>query len=250
MVQMPDTPPEVDVPGEFVGFRHPLPHLVKALVGEAPVRIVAMGSSSTAGRGDIVPYPHRLEMYLRVRYGVEQYPNLRIDVLNRGKGGEEAVEELLRFDRDIFAEKPALVIWQVGTNAVFHNYNLDVVAAKIGEGLDRLRGKPLDVVLIDPQYVPAMLFDDKADASERVVSLISAAAEKAKVNLFRRWALMRHWHVHNNIGLDRMFDPTDPDKLHQSDWSTLRVAQAMSEAITKAPPATPRAVRRGGAPDR
>jgi hypothetical protein len=234
---MPDTPPDGDIPAEFVSFTYALPHLAQALLGAAPVRIVAIGSSSTAGRADVVPYPHRLEMYLRVKYGEERFPNLKIDVLNRGKGGEEAIEELLRFDADVLAENPALVIWQVGTNAVFHNYKLNEVAAKITEGLKRLAGKPMDVVLIDPQYTPAMLFDDKAEASARMVSLIAAAADKANVNLFRRWALMRHWHVHNNIGLDRMFDPTDPDKLHQSDWSTLRFAQALCEAITKAPPA-------------
>ena len=234
---MSGTPPEVDVPAEFVSFKYPLRHLAGALLGEAPVRIVAIGSSSTAGRGDIVPYPHRLEMYLRFRYGEERFPNLKIDVLNRGKGGEEAVDEIQRFDADVFAEKPSLVIWQVGTNAVFHNNNLDLVAAAIAEGLEWLRGRPIDVVLIDPQYVPAMLSDDKAEASERMVSLISTAAGQANVNLFRRWALMRHWHVHNNIDLSRMIDPTDPDRLHQSDWSTLRFAQALRDAITKAPPA-------------
>jgi len=233
---MSDTPPDGDFPAELVSFKYPLPYLAQALLGSAPVRIVAIGSSSTAGRADVVPYPHRLEMYLRARYGEERFPNLKIDVLNRGKGGEEAIEELLRFDSDVFAEDPALVIWQVGTNAVFHNYNLDDVAAKIAEGLKRLDSKPMDVVLIDPQYTPAMLFDDRAEASTRMVSLISAAAEQAKVNLFRRWALMRHWHVHNNIGFDRMFDPTDPDKLHQSDWSTRRFSQALRDAFTKAPP--------------
>jgi hypothetical protein len=95
----------------------------------------------------------------------------------------------------------------------------------------------MDVLLIDPQYTPAMLFDDKADASERMVSLISAAADEANVNLFRRWALMRHWHIHDNVSLNRFFDLTDPDKLHQSNWSTLQVAKALSAAITRAPPA-------------
>jgi len=234
---MPDTAPEVNFPSELVSLKYPLPHLMRALVGEAPVRIVAMGSSSTAGRADVVPYPHRLEMYLRAGFGDERFPNLKIDVLNRGRSGEEAIEELRRFDSDIFAEKPALVIWQVGTNAVFHNYRLDEVAASITQGLRRLSEKRMDVLLIDPQYTPAMLFDDKADASERMVSLISAAADEAKVNLFRRWALMRHWHVHNNVSLDWFFDPSDPDKLHQSDWSTLEVAKALCGAITKAPPA-------------
>jgi len=237
---MPDTPPNGDVPAEFVSFKHPLPHLAEAFKGKGPVRIVAIGSSSTAGRGDVVPYPHRLEMYLRVRYG-ERFPNLRIDVINRGKGGEEAIEELPRFDTDIFAEHPSLVIWQVGTNAVFRKqekkYDLDKVAAAIATGLERLRGQPMDVVLIDPQYVTAMLLDDRVQDSERMVSLISAAAEKAEVSVFRRWELMRHWHLHNNISFERMLDPTDHDNLHQSDWSTLRVSQALCDAIANALPA-------------
>jgi hypothetical protein len=231
---MADTPPEADVPAEFTSFKYPLPHLTQALQGKGPVRIVAMGSSSTAGRWDVVPYPHRLELYLRARYQ-DRFPDLRIDVLNRGKGGEEAIEELPRFDTDILAERPSLVIWQVGTNAVFHKqdkkYDLDKVAAAISAGLALLRDQPMDVLLIDPQYVTAMLLDGKADDSARMVSLISAVAEKAEVDVFRRWALMRHWHVHNNISFEQMLDPTDPDKLHQSDWSTLRVSVALRDAI-------------------
>jgi hypothetical protein len=233
---MADAPPEADVPAEFTNFKYALPHLAQAIQGKGPVRIVAMGSSSTAGRGDVVPYPHRLELYLRARYQ-DRFPDLRIDVLNRGKGGEEAIEELPRFDADILAERPSLVIWQVGTNAVFHKedkkYDLDKVAAAIAAGLALLRDQPMDALLIDPQYVTAMLLDGKADDSARMVSLISAVAEKAEVNVFRRWTLMRHWHVHNNISFEQMLDPTDPDKLHQSDWSTLRVSVALRDAIAK-----------------
>jgi hypothetical protein len=239
MLQMPDIP-QVDIPAELVSFKYPLPHLAKALKGSAPVRIVAMGSSSTAGRWDVVPYPPRLEMYLRAQYREHGFPDLKIDVLNRGKGGEEAVEELLRFDQDIFAEQPSLVIWQVGTNAVFHKkdkpYDLDDVAEKIATGLERLGGQPMDVLLIDPQYATAMLMGDKVEDSERMVALIAAAAEKANVNLFRRWALMQHWYEHDNIGVEQMLDTTDPDKLHQNDWSTLRVSQALRDAIVKASP--------------
>jgi len=220
-----------DTHPDITGFKYPFPHLMRSVKLQRKIKIVAIGSSSTAGEGDLVPYPARLELLLRGKFR-----DRMIDVLNRGLGGQEAPSELSRFEPDVIGEGPSLVIWQVGTNAVFHNYDLDLVAADIAVGLERLRGQPMDAVQIDPQYVPAMLFD-KADASERVVSLISAAANKAKVNLFQRWALMRHWHVHNNIGLDRMIDPTDPDKLHQSDWSTLRFAQALSDAITKAPPA-------------
>jgi len=241
---MADTLPEADVPAEFTKLNYPLPNLAQALQGsiqgKGPARIVAMGSSSTAGRWDVVPYPHRLEMYLRAHYDPNRFPELRIDVLNRGRGGEEAIEELLRFDKDIFAEQPSLVIWQVGTNAVFRKeekqYDLDKVAGSISEGLTRLSGRPMDVLLIDPQYVTAMLFDNKADDSDRMVSLIAAAAKKAEVNVFRRWALMRHWHVHNSISFERMLDPTDGDKLHQSDSSTFRFSVALRDAIVKALP--------------
>src|SRR5262245_24653316 len=222
---MSDTAGDGGIPAEVITFKYPLPRFAAALLGKEPVRIVAVGSSSTAGREDVVAYPSRLEMYLRR------------DVVNRGRGGEEAFEELLRFDTDIFAEKPSLVIWQVGTNAVFHKYNLEGVAAKIAEGLARLRDHPIDVVMMDPQYVMAMLLDEKADASDRMVTLIAAAAEKAGVSVFRRWALMRHWHVENSISFERMLDPTDPDKLHQSNWSTQRVSVALCEAISKAPAA-------------
>lgn len=227
-----------DLPDEVIGFKYPFPHLAEALRRGAPVKIVAMGSSSTAGRENVVPYPCWLEMYLRAKKG-----NSKIDVLNRGVGGQEAIEELLRFDADIFDEAPTLVIWQVGTNAVFHKekYNIDDVGAKITIGLQRLCTAPIamDVMLIDPQYVPAMLLDDKADLSERMVSLISAAAAPFKVNVFHRWALMRHWHVHNNISFDRMIDPTDIDRLHQSDASTLRFSRGLCDTIIKAADAAP-----------
>jgi hypothetical protein len=227
-----------DLPDQIIGFKYPLPHLAEALRRGGLVRIVAMGSSSTAGRENVVPYPYWLEMYLRAKKGTP-----KIDVLNRGMGGQEAIEELLRFDADIFAEAPSLVIWQVGTNAVFHKkdkpYDLDQVAAAIATGLGRLRSQPMDVVLIDPQYVTAMLLDERAEDSERMVSLISAAAERVHVNVFHRWALMRHWHVHNNLSFERMLDPTDPDKLHQSDASTLRFSRGLCDTIVKAAAAAP-----------
>ena len=228
-----------DLPDDVIGFKYSLPRLAQALQTHNPVKIVAMGSSSTAGREDVVPYPHWLEMYLR-----RAADNPKIDVLNRGMGNQEANDELARFDADIFDEAPSLVIWQVGTNAVFHNdrYNVDDVAEKIATGLARLRADPIgmDIMLIDPQYVTAMLLDGKAELSERMVSLISAAGNLANVNVFHRWALMRHWHVHNNISFERMLDPTDPDKLHQSDASTQRLARGLCDTILKAVAAVPR----------
>ena len=60
--------PAVECPAEIVDLKHQLVRFRQALIGQGPARIVAMGSSSTAGRADVVPYPYRLEMYLRQNY--------------------------------------------------------------------------------------------------------------------------------------------------------------------------------------
>jgi hypothetical protein len=84
---MSDNLPTIEFPAAIVDLKYPLMRLRQALGGKGPVRFLAMGSSSTAGRGDVVPYPYRLEMYLRQYFkDVVQRPHIRIDVLNRGRG--------------------------------------------------------------------------------------------------------------------------------------------------------------------
>jgi lysophospholipase L1-like esterase len=235
-IDMADPPPRpCDIPHQFILFKHPLPNLAKQFAGKRPIRIVAIGSSSTEGVGGIVPYPHRLAMAMRKRFR-DLHPALMIDVLNRGRGGQEAPLELQRFDTDVIDEAPSLVIWQVGTNAIFRpkDFSIEDTAEKIATGLNQLRGRQMDVVLMDSQYAPAVTGDDKIDQAERMMSLIAAAADKAGVNLFRRFDLMRHWRVDDDIAFDDMIWNGDGLNLHQNDWSTVCVTQALDSAIAGA----------------
>jgi acyl-CoA thioesterase I len=232
---MPDAPRMCDTHPDLIAFKYPLAHLASSLKHQRKTRIVAIGSSSTAGEGNIVPYPYRLELALRGgSYG------RMIDVLNRGIGGEEATDELPRFEPDVIGEAPVMVIWQVGTNAVFHNdvYNPDEVAAAIAAGLDWLAGLAMDVVLMDLQYTTAVVKPEKIKLAEQTVAMIAAAAEKAGVNVFRRFALMRRWCVDGGIPMAELIDPTDQSLLHMSDWATNCVTQALYSAIEGALPAT------------
>ena len=96
-----------------IPFEHGLSRFAQSLArGQA--KIVAIGSSTTAGEGNIKAYPGRLLSFLQ-----NEYPNAGIIMVNQGIGGQEAPVELQRFDTDVIAEKPDLVIWQVGTNAVW-----------------------------------------------------------------------------------------------------------------------------------
>jgi acyl-CoA thioesterase-1 len=228
---MPDEPRPCIAHPETVRFKFPLPRLAQALKSQRKIRIVAIGSSSTAGEGDIVPYPSRLQMALR-----KQFPDRMIDVLNRGIIGQEAPSEVSRFENDVLAEAPTLVIWQVGTNAVYRKeeFNLGAVGTSIATGLGWLGGLAADVLLMDLQYAPAIVGPDKIGFSEEMVSRIADAAGKANVDVFRRFALMKRWTVDDGIPLKDLIDPFDPENLHQSEWGTTCVTQALAGAIIEA----------------
>jgi hypothetical protein len=233
---MAEIPPHCDTHQDIVAFKYPLPHLKRSLKLQRKIRIVAIGSSSTAGEGDVVPYPARLELLLR-----GGFHDRMIDVLNRGMSGQEAPSELSRFEPDVIGEAPALVIWQVGTNAVFRKeeFNFDDVAGSIVTGLGWLASLPTDVVLMDLQYATAVVVpDEKKRFAIDMVARISAAAEKAGVNVFRRFALMQHWNLEDGIAMEKLIRQDDPNQLHMSDWATNCITQALYEAIIKAPQAT------------
>jgi hypothetical protein len=228
---MADDQPNRYIPAHADSFARGLPNLAKRLADGGPVKIVAIGSSSTAGERDIVPYPYWLQSFLRKN----KYKDRMVDVLNRGIGGQEAPAELDRVKRDVIDEHPALVIWQVGTNAVWQpGHNLYDVTAAIVLGLMLLASESIDVVLMDLQYAPALLADDKIDATGRMLSLINQAAAARNVNLFGRFAMMQKWHEVEKFSFDTMIDPTDETRLHQSTWSTQRVAFELCETIAAA----------------
>lgn len=146
--------PEVrqhSIPAQPILFRHGMRWLSGRFAGVGAIKTVGLGPSTTAGEGDIVPYPRRLERALRAIY-----PGRNFDVINRGVGGEEAPDELRRLQRDVVGERPSVVIWQVGTNAVWRKQDLNATADAIDRGLGILSEASLDVVLTDLQFVPAV----------------------------------------------------------------------------------------------
>jgi hypothetical protein len=237
---MPDQP-NLYIPVHADALQYPLPHLAKRLAGNGDVKIVAIGSSSTAGEGDIVPYPYRLEGALR-----NKYKDRMIDVVNRGISGQEARDEFERMQA-VIDEKPALTIWQVGTNAAWKGYDLNDVAAAIKEGLELLAKQPMDVILMDLQYAPALLADDKIGATRRMLSLIMERAAEARVGVFRRFDMMRKLMEVERRSFDALIDPGDTDRLHQSDLVARRVGYELGEVIGAAVAAASPAPARPGA---
>ncbi|NWG25198.1 MAG: SGNH/GDSL hydrolase family protein [Pseudorhodoplanes sp.] len=213
-------------PADLSRITTPLPRTAKRLAAGEPVTIVAIGSSSTAGAGASSPaasYPSRLAVELSALF-----PRQQITVINRGVNGEDAAEMLARLEKSVIAEKPDLVLWQVGTNAILRDQPLGPAGSRIHQGLVRLKAIGADVVLIDPQFAPKVLA--KADVDE-LVDLLAATAKRDNVSLFRRFAVMRHWREVAKIPFEAFLSP---DELHMNDWSYACIARIMAGAIAEA----------------
>jgi acyl-CoA thioesterase I len=196
------------------------------LEADRSIKIVAIGSSSTAGAGASSPdatYPSRLEVELTRHFLWND-----VTVLNRGANGEEASDMLARFDTSVVAEKPDLVIWQMGTNSLLRDRPFDPRATALHEGLARLKAIHADVVLIDPQFAPKVIAKPEADS---MVAQIAATAKEQNVDLFRRFALMKRWHQTDHMPFDTF---VSPDGVHMNDWSYACLAKWLGAAIEEA----------------
>ena len=188
-----------------------------------PLTIVAMGSSSTLGVGASAPsmsYPSRLEGQLR-----DRFPDVEIRVLNRGIGGQDVGEELNRLDRDVVAEHPDLVIWQVGTNAVLRRDDLTADEQLIRRGVSLMKEDGIDVVLMDLQYARRVLARPAWGQMERVIGEI---AHSNQVGLFRRFEIMQEWDRTQQLAPLAIIGP---DGLHMTDASYGCLASQLAEAL-------------------
>jgi len=201
----------------------PLPRSTSRIEHAQPLTIVAMGSSSTQGVGASTPamsYPSRLEQELR-----DRVPGSEITVINRGVGGQEVGEEINRFQRDVIAEHPDLVIWQVGTNAVLRRDNLADDEQMIGRGIAAMKSAGIDLVLMDLQYAPRVLARPAWSEMER---LIGEIAHRAAVGLFRRFEIMQEWDRTHQLAPAAM---VGPDGLHMTDSSYGCLANQLAETL-------------------
>ena len=203
-----------------------LPHVANKLAAGEPVVIVAFGSSSTAGFGTTSPeytYPNRLSHQLH-----RQYPTANITVVNRGEGGEDAPEMMKRLQTSVLDLKPDLVIWQVGTNAVLRNLDPSETAKLVEDGIARIQAAGADIVLVDPQYSPAV--NAKAESAGKIVQLLGKVAALRHVGFFPRFEVMREWHENQSMPFDSF---VIADGLHMNDWGYACFAQLLGDDIIK-----------------
>jgi acyl-CoA thioesterase-1 len=200
-----------------------LPRTAARLASGERLKIVALGSSSTAGAGASAKrhdYPSRLAAEL-----LRRYPGNEIEVVNRGVNGEEAEQMLARLQRDVIDERPDLVVWQVGTNALLRGTPIEKVESAVEQGIERLRADNIDVVVMDLQYAPRV---NGMPLLNTMNERLEAVARKFGAPVFHRFAIMRDWA--HSMG-EKYAALVHPDGLHMNDASYGCLAAQLASAL-------------------
>jgi len=210
---------------ELLDLNSPLEIARAAVADDRELRIVAMGSSSTQGYGASNPqysYPAQLKIKLEAAM-----PGVDVHVYNRGVGGQDAEEMVLRMKQDVKPERAQLVVWQVGTNSAIRRDPLTKFADKLRAGIDIGQSLGANFVMMNLQYVPAVVaLPDEEDYAR----VMAGVAKEKGAGLFRRFEIMRSWY---NDGMPYAQFVTN-DGLHLNDFGQKCIGKLLSMSILEA----------------
>jgi acyl-CoA thioesterase I len=195
---------------------------MELLTADAPVRIIAFGSSSTEGVGAssaAFSYPSRLNADL-----IALRPAWQVTVINRGIGGEDA-DDMARRLPAIIAEHPALIIWQTGSNDPLRDVPLDRFVQETTDGVQEIRTAHIDVMLMEPQLCRQL---DGTPGSVRYRDAVRAIGAGMDVPVIRRYDLMRRWLAHGELTQAQLLSP---DGLHMADGGYAKLAETVAADI-------------------
>lgn len=206
----------------------PLVHTKDRLLHGLPLKIVALGSSSTAGAGasnSAHAYPAQLAAELKRRF-----PRSVTTVLNRGINGEEAPQMLARLERDVLAQKPDLVIWQTGSNEILRRRNSEEFRHQMIEGVKRLQAAQVDLILMDAQYAPTILANPDHGA---FITKLRKLAAFARVPFLDRFEAMRYWMAKTGKNAAPV---VGADQTHMTDVGYHCIGELAADAIAEQVP--------------
>lgn len=191
--------------------------------GSAPLRILAIGSSSTEGigaSGKDKTYPARLGTLLRTGL-----PGRPIEMVNAGVGGETAPQTLSRLRAALVDGRYDLVIWQVGTNDAVTGGDLGTFRNLVADGIAAAKHARTRLVILDPQFYPGI----KETARYRTyVDAIAEVAKTQAVPVLSRYQAMLGWYQRD---ADGFMAALAGDRFHMSDAGYGCLAQDIARSL-------------------
>jgi len=213
----------------------PLPKVAALVKAKKPITVVAIGSSSTVGLWMNDPaktYQGRMKTELE-----RLVPGIQLDIISKGRNGDTIPGNVARFEQDVFANNPDLVIWQLGGNDFTWGERTETLEDKIADAVRQLRTTGADVIMMDQQYTPVILSTRYGKMQDAIASI----AQRDSVALFPRFEML-HKAVNSGVSI---FALSAFDGLHMSgeayDCVGRSLARAIAAAITPDPAPAPAA---------
>ncbi|MBB3158333.1 lysophospholipase L1-like esterase [Microbacterium proteolyticum] len=148
---------------------------------------VFIGDSITDAGRRTDPSGHYGAGYVRRIHEMVNTPVSQLTILNRGVGGDRAVDLEARWDRDVLAEKPDVLTVMVGINDMWRRYDAGAPtpASEFESTYDSLLVRALEtgaprIVLLEPFLVP---FNDaqqawhEEDLNEKIAAVHHVASK-------------------------------------------------------------------------
>jgi lysophospholipase L1-like esterase len=214
-----------DLPMDSIALSGALPELARRFASETKITVVAIGSSSTEGAGASSKarcYPAQLDAQMDKRF-----PGVDFVVLNKGIGGQLAEDMLARFDEDVLAHKPALVLWQTGVNDAIRDVGVAKFKRLLRAGIDRIHKSGADVILVDLQYYPK---SDRVSGYKDYNLAMHEVARETDTPIFGRYAAMKALIKAGRYSAEEMLYR---DGFHMNDLSYGCLARLLSVAIAE-----------------
>jgi len=189
-----------------------------------PLRILAIGSSSTQGIGASSPdaaYPAQLETRLEKDWGIAA------DVVNAGVGGETSDTTLKRLLVALAKDPPDLVVWQVGTNDAVAGLDPAAFRANLAAGVAAAQAQRVPVVLVDPQFYFGIR---NLARFQQYVKIIADVGASKHVPVFSRFAMMKAWAEKSTATLTAALAP---DGFHMDDRGYACFAGALAGDLAR-----------------
>ncbi|MDP3545148.1 MAG: SGNH/GDSL hydrolase family protein [Phreatobacter sp.] len=174
-----------------------LPRTSARIRARQTVRVLAIGSSTTAGVGSGgAGFAHRLGPMIKARW-----PNSVIEVVVSGVSGETASGAAGRLRAELAQHQPTLVVWQLGTNDANFGVSAEAFRATVAGGLAAIRAAGADAVLVDPQY---SRWAERGTRTAQFAGIIASEGARSGAPVVRRYDAMYRLAVSNRSAFDSL----------------------------------------------
>jgi hypothetical protein len=184
MAQEP-APESCAIPDTVLTVDAVLPNVRAALDDGGALTVLVVRTAKPQASRAPMTYPARLEAELKRRM-----PGREVRVAVRNLPDESAAEMALELKASLAQERPALVIWQVGTVDAMRNLDVESFGEALSEGIGLAHDMGSDIIVMDMQY---SLQTTQLINFQPYVDYIDWVTQNHDVFHFPRYDIMRHW---------------------------------------------------------